>query len=82
MNIKINIFAFLSIILLYAFICCLALNKHDSYIIEQKTYYDGEGNLLPDSAVRLLVLSQYTNDLRPSERDTLKKYFYYRQNLK
>lgn len=43
--------------------------------IQPQTFFDGEGNTLPNKAVELLVLSQYAN-ITPAEADTLNKYFY------
>jgi hypothetical protein len=41
-----------------------------------KTFYDGEGNAIPDSAVHLLVMSQFVKIDR-AEQDYLNKYFYF-----
>lgn len=43
--------------------------------IKPQTFYNGEGDALPNKAVELLVLSQYAK-ITPAEADTLNKYFY------
>jgi hypothetical protein len=45
-----------------------------------KKYYDGEGNVIPEEAVRLLVRDQFIIS-NPYEDSILKKYFYFR-NIK
>lgn len=45
--------------------------------VQQKTYYDGEGNPLPDKAVKLLVISQFGH-LTAEEIQYLDQYIYTR----
>jgi hypothetical protein len=43
--------------------------------VECAKYYDGEGNSIPDTAIHLLVISQYTH-ITDEEQLFLNKYFY------
>jgi len=44
------------------------------------TYYDGEGNVIPDRAVELLVEAQFVA-MTKEELDEIRKYFYFYENI-
>jgi hypothetical protein len=48
--------------------------------VDCPVYYDGEGNEIPDYAVRLLVRSEFVLML-PTEIDTIQRYFYLKGHM-